>query len=152
MEIRTFEDLIEWARQLHGHLSRSLDECSGRNENERASALLHYLSEHEAELERITAEFERQADPKALKTRLYDFVRHHAFQTDRKTDAHYATLGFDDIAREIFAFHDELIALYESLVRKAEIPEVAELMASLLAMETNEYMRLARQVLSMDDV
>lgn len=151
MEIKRFEDLIDWARQLHGHLSRSLEDSSGRNEDERASALLHYLADHEAELERMTSEFEKQADPKVMKTRLYDFFDHQPF-TRRKSDTHYANLDFEGIAREIFDFHDELIELYKGLIRKAELPEVSELLEELLAMEQNESMRLARQVGSMNDV
>ena len=69
MDIKSFEDLIEWARELHAHLSRCLSECSTKNKEERARALLTYLADHEAELERITAEFEKQADSRALKTR-----------------------------------------------------------------------------------
>ncbi|WP_111494658.1 MULTISPECIES: ATPase [Marinobacter] len=152
MEIKTFEDLIDWARQLHAHLSSSLEDSAGRNEDERASALLQYLATHESELERITREFEKQADPNVLQTCLYDFFNLHPFETRRKTDTHYASLNFEEIAREVFEFHDELIALYESLIRKAEIPEVSELMEELLAMEKNESMRLARQIRSMDDV
>ncbi|WP_148864028.1 ATPase [Marinobacter fonticola] len=152
MEIKTFEDLIDWARQLHAHLSRSLQDSAETNENERASALLTYLSEHESELARITAEFEKQADPKVLKTRLYDFFNHQPIDSRRKSDTHYAQLGFDEIAREIFSFHDELMELYKSLLRKAELREASDLVQELLDMEENESMRLARQVRSMDDV
>ncbi|ROT97611.1 ATPase [Marinobacter sp. R17] len=152
MEIKTFEDLIDWARQLHAHLARSLKESAEGNQNERASALLGYLSEHESELERITAEFEKQADPKAMKTRLYDFYNHKPFDAHRKPDHYYAKLSFDEIADEIFHFHDELMALYQALLRKAELREVADLVQELLDMEQNESMRLARQVRSMDDV
>lgn len=152
MEIKTFEDLIDWARQLHGHLSRSLKDSAEANTNERASALLDYLSEHESELERITAEFEKQADPKVLQTRLYDFYNHKPFDSHRKSDTHYAQLGFDEIAQEIFHFHDELMELYRSLLRKAELRDASDLVEDLLEMEENESMRLARQVRSMDDV
>ena len=31
MDIKSFEDLIEWARELHAHLSRCLSECSTKN-------------------------------------------------------------------------------------------------------------------------
>lgn len=152
MEIKTFEDLIDWARQLHSHLSHSLKDSAAANSNERASALLGYLSDHESELERITAEFEKQADPKVLNTRLYDFYNHRPFDSHRKSDMHYAQMNFDDIAKEIFHFHDELMELYRSMLRKAELREAADLVEELLEMEENESMRLARQVRSMDDI
>lgn len=47
MDIKTFEDLIEWTRQLHGHLKRCLKASAKLHGDERAAALLDYLSEHE---------------------------------------------------------------------------------------------------------
>lgn len=154
MEIKTYQDLIEWARQLHRHLARCLSECATNNRDERANALLDYLAGHEAEIAQMTAEFERQADPKALKTRLYDYYEsdHRAIRNHGHCDGHYASLDFDTIAREIFAFHDQLVELYQSLNLKAEIPEASDLVESLRSMEVNESMRLARQVGSMNDL
>ena len=154
MEIKTYENLIEWARQLHLHLSRCFSECASNNPDERASALLEYLAGHEAEIERMTAEFEKQADEKVLKTRLYDYYEssHRAIKSHGHCGDHYAGLDFDTIAREAFEFHDQLTELYKSLNLKAEIPEASDLVGSLRAMEENEAMRLARQIVSMNDV
>lgn len=151
MEIKTFEDLIEWVRQLHAHLAESLRESAAGNADERARALLNYLSDHEDKLVGITAEFERQADPKAMKTRLYDYIEHKSLN-GRKPDTHYAGLSYDDICREVFEFHDEVIALYKALASKAEIPEARELMEELQEMEEHEAMRMARQSGSSRDV
>lgn len=152
MEIKTYEDLIEWARQLHGHLSRCMAECADKNKDERAGALLNYLSNHESELERITQEFEKQAEPKALNTRLYDIMDHEHRQISQSCDTRYAELDFDSIVREVFAYQDQLIDLYDSLAGKAEIPEAKELAESLKKMEQNEAMRLSRQIGQMNDV
>ena len=154
MEISTFEDLIMWARELHTNLSQCLSECSTKNPDERAQALLTYLAAHEAELARITVEFEKQADPKALKTRVYDYLNneHKRIKGHRSCDGHYANLDFDAIEREIFAFHDQLVDLYDSLAGKAEIPEAKELVDSMRAMEEHEAMRLASQIGRMNDL
>lgn len=151
MEIKTFEDLIDWVRQLHAHLAESLRESAATNTDERAGALLTYLSAHEEELVRITAEFEHQADIKAMKTRLYDYIEHKSI-SGRKPDTHYADLSYEDICREVFHFHDEVIALYKALASKAEIPEARELMEALQEMEEHEAMRMARQSGSSQDV
>lgn len=154
MEIRTFDDLIIWARELHAHLSRCLAESATKNQEERARALLGYLSDHESELARITAEFEKQADPKALKTRLYDYLNneHKPIKTNQTCDGHYDNLDFHGIVQEIFHFHDQLMDLYDSLAGKAEIPEAKELVESLRAMEEHEAMRLASQIGRMNDL
>src|SRR5690554_351599 len=77
MEIKTFADLIDWTRQLHAHLARCLHDSAGQHKDERASALLDYISSHETLLEKAVAEYENQADPKAMQTRLYDYGVHN---------------------------------------------------------------------------
>lgn len=152
MEIKTFEDLIDWTRQLHAHLARCLHESASLNKDERASALLDYLSSHESLLEKTVREFERQADPKAMKTRLYDYLNHKPIKASRASDIHYADMAFKDIAREIFQFHDQVMDLYTSLIGKAEIPEAKSLLEDLLALEEHEAMRLSSQIGRMDDL
>ncbi|HEA53121.1 hypothetical protein LCGC14_1287400 [marine sediment metagenome] len=152
MDIKTFRELINWTRDLHAHLARCLSHCATKNEEERARALLDYLAKHESEIERIVEEFERQGDPKALETRVYDYLSHQPIKTHRTCDEHYARLDFNSICREVFDFHEQIIELYKTLVGKAEIPEAKELLESLLTMEQNESKRLARQIGRMDDI
>lgn len=146
MEIRTFEELIDWTRELHGHLARCLQDCAGKHQEERARMLLDYLADHERELETIVSEFERQADPRALRTWLYDYLARKPVETHRTCDGHYAELDYEGIVKEVFDFHDQVMALYRELLRKADIPEAQELLQSLLEMEEHHAMRLAQQV------
>lgn len=152
MEIKTFEDLIDWTRQLHAHLAKSLQASAAKNTNERASALLDYVASHESLLEQAVAEYEKQADPKAMKTRLYDYANHRPIESHRTCDTHYADLDFASIEREIFDFHDQVMDLYDALIGKAEIPEAKSLLEDLKALEEHEAMRLARQIGRMDDM
>jgi len=152
VDIKSFQDLIEWTRDLHGNLSTCLADCSKKHKQERARALLDYLAKHEAELERIVTEFERQAESKVLATRIYDHMADKTIQTRRVCNEHYVTMDFDGICREVFEFHDQIIELYTYLAGRAEIPEAKELFEELLAMEQNESMRLARQVGQMNDI
>ncbi len=152
MEIKTFEDLIDWTRQLHSHLAESLHASAAKSQNERASALLDYVSTHERKLEEAVAEFEKQADPKAMKTRLYDYTSHKPIESHRTCDTHYADLDFAGIEREIFDYHDQVMDLYDALIGKAEIPEARTLLEDLKALEEHEAMRLARQIGRMDDM
>ncbi|WP_322002971.1 ATPase [Marinobacter alexandrii] len=152
MDIKTFGELINWTRDLHAHLARCLSHCATKNEEERARALLEYLATHESEMERIVNEFKSQGDSKALETRVYDYLSHHPIKTHRTCDEPYAQLDFEGICREIFDFHDQIEDLYRTMADKAEIPEARELLQSLLIMEENEAMRLARQIGRMDDL
>jgi len=152
MDIKTFGELINWTRDLHAHLARCLAHCATKNEEERARALLDYLATHESGMERIVNEFKSQGDSKALETRVYDYLSHHPIKTHRTCDEPYAQLDFEGICREIFDFHDQIEDLYRTMADKAEIPEAKELLRSLLTMEENEAMRLARQIGRMDDL
>ena len=74
MQIKTFSDLIEWTRTLHADLSQCLAHCARRHTAERAAMLLDYLASHEAEMESMVAAFAQQADPKAARTYVYDYM------------------------------------------------------------------------------
>jgi len=154
MEITTFEDLIDWTRQLHAHLSRSLHESAKLNNDEKASALLDYLARHETLLEKAVSDFEEQAEAKALSTRIYDYLdkQHKPIGPSADSYTHYASMSFEDIAREVFQFHDQVMDLYDSLIGKAEIPEAKALLEDLLAMEEHEAMRLSSQIGRMEDL
>lgn len=152
MEIRTFSELIEWTRQLHENLAQCLSHCASRHGDERASLLLDYLASHETEMEKMVASFERQADSKVSGTYVYDYIPHNPITTHLVCDDHYAKLDADAIRAEVVDFHNQIINLYRTLLGKAEIPEAAELMQSLLDMEEHETKRLVYQVARMDDL
>lgn len=152
MEIKTFADLIDWTRQLHAHLARCLHESADKHQNERASALLDYISSHEALLEKAVAEYEKQADPKAMQTRLYDYGVHKPIEKNRVCNTDYSEMGFADISREIFDFHDQVMDLYDTLIGKAEIPEAKSLLEDLKSLEEHEAMRLSSQIGRMNDL
>lgn len=152
MEIKTIFDLIEWSRKLHGSLAKCLAHCASLHQDERASLLLEYLASHETEMEKMVAGFEQQADPKAARTYVYDYIPHNPIATHLVCDNHYAKIDAASIESEVIDFHEQIISLYRALIEKAQIPEVTELVQSLLDMEEHETKRLVRQVGRMDDI
>ncbi len=152
MKVETIFDLIEWSRKLHGSLAKCLSHCASLHQNERASLLLEYLASHESEIEKIVAGFEQQADPRAARTYVYDYMPHDPITTHLDCDDHYAKMDATSIETEVVDFHEQIISLYRTLIEKAEIPEVTELVQSLLDMEEHETKRLVRQIGRMDDM
>lgn len=146
MKLKTFEDLIEWTRQMHQHLGQSLKHCSKSNPDPRAKWLLEYLSEHEKALEKTVAEFEKQADPKALHTWVYDYLCYAPVEPYQRCDKPYATMNFDEICEEIFSIHGQITDLYRSVAERAETPQSRKLLLSLLKMEESKAMRMAQQI------
>ncbi|KXS36645.1 MAG: hypothetical protein AWU55_2974 [Halomonadaceae bacterium T82-2] len=145
MKIETFKDLIDWTRQLHAHLAECFGHCASQHEEDLGKWLLEYLAAHEATLERTVASSEKQADPKALHTRVYDYLSHNPITPHQACSAPYAEMSFEDICREVFSLHDQVIDLYRYLDGRAEIPEARELVRELLKLEEHEAMRLAHQ-------
>jgi hypothetical protein len=152
MDIKTFADLIAWTRQLHAHLAKCLARCSSQNEDERARLLLDYLAGHEAKIEKMVAAFEQQADPKTLHTYISGYLSNHPINKLQASDAPYATLGFDDICREVLDYHEQIIELLRNLMGTAPIPEAKTLLNALLDMEEHQAMLLAVQTGRMNDL
>lgn len=146
MDIKTFEDLIEWSRELHHHLGRCMKASAQAQPDEKAKALLTYLSDHEQAMEKMVEEFERQADDKALKVHVYDYLSNGPITSHRTCKVPYEKLDYEGICREVFDYHTQLINLYKSLAGKAETANARYLMEDLLAMEEHESMRLAQQI------
>lgn len=146
MEITTFEDLIEWSRELHHHLGRCMKLGAEKHRDEMAQALLEYLAKHEKKLEDMIGAFERQADAKALKIHVYDYLAEGPLKKHRTCTVPYEKLDYDGICREVFDYHDQLMDFYNRMSGKAETADAYELMKDLLEMERNESMQLAQQI------
>ncbi|MCH4562577.1 ATPase [Halomonas sp. EGI 63088] len=145
MNITTFHDVVEWTRALHEHLAQCLKHCASQHEEERAKWLLGYLSDHEAALETVVAGFEKQADPKALNTWLYDYQSYAPIKPHKTCTEPYAKMSFDEICQEIFDLHEQVIGFYRYLEGRTEIPETRALIGELLKLEEHEAMRLVHQ-------
>jgi len=146
LDIKTFEGLIEWSRELHHHLARCMKAKADAQTDEKAKALLEYLVGHEQALEKMVTAFEQQADHNTLKTEVYDYLSNGPITSHRTCSVPYDGLDYEEISREILDYHGQLINLYKSLIGKAETANARYLMESLLDMEQNESIRLARQI------
>eukprot|EP00903_Cladosiphon_okamuranus_P002290 g2288.t1 len=152
MKVKTISDLIDWTRLMHRQLGERLTSGSALHEQELARMLLSYLADHEAALEKIIEGFEQRADIKALNTWVYDYLNHEQINLQRSTDVPFEKMTFNEICRSVFDVHNQAIDLYRDLLRRADIPEVKELLKSLLDIEEHETMRLAQQTGRMQDI
>ena len=152
MKVRTFQDLVEWVRLLHEQLAARLRDSAAEQDEALARALLNYLAEHEARIEKMIKGFEQEADDKALKTYVYDYLSDRPMEKHRESQGDYSGLGLDDICSDVFEFHQQVMGLYQALLGKAEIPEIHSLLESLMEMEKHEAMLLAKQTGRLHDL
>lgn len=152
MDIKTFADLIDWTRQLHGHLAKCLVHGAAKHKEESATLLLEYLADHEAKMAHMIERFEEQADAKAMHTYVYDYLSHQPIALNQSCDMRFENLSYDDICREVFSLHEQVMDLYRTLISKADTHGAKDLLESLLAMEKHEAMRLSTQTGRMHDL
>lgn len=146
MKIERFEDLIEWTRKTHQYLSDCMAHCASENQDTLASALLVYVSNHEKALATTIGKIEQHASDRALHTWIYDYLQHNPVELHTQCTQPYAKMSVEEISRDVFETHNQILDLYRSLERRAEIAAGRELLAELLALEEHETMRMAQQV------
>lgn len=150
MQIRTFSQLIEWDRLMHANLAQCLAYGASRHGDERASSLLEYLASHESEMEDLVTAFDRRADPSAAHTYLYDCIPNTLVTTHLVCDDYYAKLDAHAITAAVLDFHQQIIALYRTLIGKEKVQQAAGFIQSLLDKEEAETKRLAMRCVSME--
>lgn len=152
MKIERFEDLIDWTRHTHGRLAKCLGRAANRHEELRAQWLLTYLADHERALASTIGRIEQHANSNALRTCIYDYLAREPILFSGPSAKAYDSMSVDDISREVFGIHNQVIELYRSLARRAEIEGARNLATDLLKLEEHETMRLATQVGRMNEM
>ncbi|WP_028241282.1 hypothetical protein [Stutzerimonas azotifigens] len=151
MKIERFEDLIDWTRNTHGRLSRCLARAASQHEQQRIQWLLAYLADHEQALARAIGRIEQHASPNALNTCIYDYLVREPVMLSGPCAKPYASMTLEGISREVFDIHNQVLELYRSLSRRAEIDGARDLANELLALEEHATLRMATQVGRVDE-
>jgi len=151
MNIERCEDLIDWTSQAHSRLSNCMTEAANDRDDSLAKMLLVYLSQHEQELTRTIGRIKEHADPHALQAHLQDAVERDRVTLDIDSET-FAQMGVDDVSREIFAIHNQIIDLYRSLRNRAGLGKASGLLDEMLKLEEQQTMRLAQQVNRMNEL
>ena len=148
MQAQTFQYLIDWTAQFHAHLADCLEDGLQQQQDPRAKWLMEYLVDHERTMAREVKGFKDQADEKALKTWLYEHLTETLPPDAKERNLPFGTMGFDDISKEIFDVHNQVIEVWRSMSGKGAIPEARELSQNIFELEEHETLRLADQISS----
>lgn len=145
MKVETLQDLIDWTRQTHQHLSQCLESSrAGQRENE-AKELLQYLADHEKALVRAVEQTEKEAAPEVLKTWVRDYVGETPIDPHLACLAPYGNMNADELIDSIVDVHNQVIDLYRYLFSRADSPEARGLAENLLSLEEHAAMLLAEE-------
>ncbi|PKG99542.1 ATPase [Paraglaciecola sp. MB-3u-78] len=152
MQVETIRDVLNWTVTFHKNLKDCLKHCSEQNKDERAQMTLHYLSDHEASLERIVQGFINTADKKALNTWCYDYIEKHPFIEHGHCDSPFKELDMTHIMEKTVNHHQQVIELYTHLYSRVDIDSAKELLDTIKGIEENEIKRMVQGVNRFSDM
>lgn len=141
MYTETLRDALEWTSKFHADLHECMTHCSKQATSERSSLLLDYLAKHEEKLAQLIMNFKQEGDTHALNT----WCREHF---EKKPVINHidgkplAELSPDELLEFVTFKHSQIIDLYKTLLAKAPIPTMTELLKQLVALEEHEIMSM----------
>jgi hypothetical protein len=144
-------DLIDHARELHGHLSAYYEDLSEQTDLIRVKILLDYLSEAESRHEEALAKYERNfATPDITDT-------WYQFEPDLLKDEEWAKpnitpgMDADAVLKEVLHIDEHLSELYRDIVKHAHSKRIKDVFTNLLETNEKETKDLARDFAHMHD-
>lgn len=155
MKVTNFTQLIDWTRQLHQQLAQVLERGGELHQQERAKMLLQSLAEQEQKLAHTFKEFERRIETVALDAYipyLYSAFEQQPINTQRVYTQPYHSLSISEISKAVFDAHNQVINLYQRLVKESQVSEAQELLESLLEVEQEAAKSLANTIQGMEDM
>ena len=151
MQTETFEDMLEWTSGLHTLVADRLEQALTVDTDQRSRWLIEYMVGHERELARTVERFREQAGESERKTWMYEYIG-ESLPPHSCWELNFVGSTFDEINQKVFQLHDQLIDLYRSMAGRAVIPQAADLMNNMLALEEGETRRLAEQCGRLQDL
>ncbi|MDF3013002.1 MAG: ATPase [Cellvibrio sp.] len=142
MYTETLRDALEWTSKFHSDLHDCMVHCSSQASDERSALLLDYLAKHEEKLARLVAAFEQEGDTHALNTWCREHFNKKPVIEDSFSDRALAELTPDELIEFVALKHSQIIDLYKTLLAKAPIPGMTELLTQLVELEEHEIMTM----------
>jgi hypothetical protein len=148
MAFNQTRDVLEHVRKFHRSLSVFYENLQDAVEDERASDLLDYLSDHELSLAKWLAEYEEQVSDNVLDT----YFKYESECTHESKISEYEIkpqMNACDITAAAMYFHTCLVSFCREMAQRAMSEKVREVFENMLEMERSEQVRLSKQLLDM---
>jgi hypothetical protein len=142
MYTETLRDALDWTSKFHSDLHDCMVHCSEQSTSERSSLLLDYLAKHEEKLAKLIMTFKQEGDTHALNTWCREHFEKKPVIKHSFSDKPLAELTPDELLKFVAFKHAQIIDLYKSLLAKAPIPKMTELLQQLVALEEHEIMSM----------
>ena len=152
MKVETLKDFLEWTQKFHQNIAICMKECANKNEDERDSMLLKYISKNEKELAHIIGRFTHTADKKALNTWTYEFFNKSTIIKHDDCIELFEGLEALQVIDKVITQHNEIITLYRDLYSEAVVASTKELLEQLVSLEENHIKQMVQSTNRMSDM
>jgi rubrerythrin len=151
MRYQTVKDVVEHARQLHKQIAGFYKQLSNRQHQERIKMLLDYLARHEANLEQMLANFDKDHSQK-IWDEWFQFATDDTLSQTLQGAVVHADMTVDEIVTLALQLDDYFINLYQDMALHASSAAVKGVFENLLAVEQQEKNRTVRTALELKDL
>lgn len=152
MYTETLRNALDWTSNFHSDLQDCMQHCSEQTSDERSALLLDYLAKHEEKLAQLIAAFKQEGDTHALNTWCREHFNKKPVIEHSFNDKSVAELTPDELVEFVAFKHSQIIDLYKTLLAKAPIPGMTELLTQLVELEEHEIMTMMQGANRLQDV
>lgn len=152
MYTETLSDALEWTSKFHSDLQSCMVRCSEESSDERCVLLLDYLAQHEEKLAQLIMALKRDGDTHALNTWCREHFEKKPVIQDNFNNKPLAQFTPDELVEFVVFKHSQIIDLYKTLMEKAPIPAMKELLAELVELEEHEIMTMSQSANRLSDI
>lgn len=142
----TLRDALEWTSNFHGELSKAMQSSSEVVADERSALLLDYLAKHEQNLARLVNAFKEEGDNHALNTWCREHFEKKPVIEEGLGDKRWEELAPDDLVEFVVFKHSQILDLYKTLLAKAPIDSMKDLLTQLVQAEEEEIKKMMQGV------
>ena len=155
MAFETTKDVLDHAREFHGHVSEYYHRLSEKSQKARVKMLLDYMSWHEKELEKALAQYEEGVSERVLNTWFQYPPPKGVLEVCMCMNMNFEEredLTVDDVVGMALELDKCLIQLYEVMVVRSEYEEVREVFKNLLEAEKRRELDFVRDAMHLKEI
>lgn len=146
MKVETLNELLNWCSAIHGRMAEHMTRGAESNPDGPTRWLMEYVAKHETQMAEQVDATRDDADPRALKTWVYDWIESPPSKPEDMTEGADRHRAFEAVSRAVFDTHNEIMKVLRSVTGRADTPETRELVEQMLNLEEGHSRQIGQQM------
>ena len=152
MRFEKTREVLEHARDFHRQVSEFYDRLAQQAANKKVKMMLNYMSRHEKGLEDGITRY-MQESPREVLEAWFAFTHDETLLEALRNDKIYGSdISLDDVIALAMKFDRYLMDLYRGMANTAATQAVSDMFVSLLELEKQERLKVARNAMMTLDI